>query len=867
MRYFFSIGIAFYLLFCLLTLSAHAASLVNVSNTVSRLKMQEAANHTIQFTTSSGMLGGNIQVFFGDAVSSMNSVDYTDIDLLYGPVGQEVQYALYSQPGTNVWGVNVDSLNKILTLTYPITNGFPILSNQRVILKIGTHATNDLPPAKTQFRQLINGTTAALGQIVRIQTQNDSGTLAIPIVSEDSIGVSCQSTLAAPTDLRVENSAGTVKLSWTDAANNEDGFFVERSREISVATAEGLVSQYTPFDQVLNIHAANTIQTVDDKIQAGTTYQYRTRAYNTCGFSGYSNVASVKTPDGANASAVSIAAPVINLTQPEVVPIAPQSVVSPPAEPQKTIEAPVSKPVEQAPQTPQGVPNVSGIRSSSTSNAISLQWQNPPLENVGSIQIRRSAISFPQSTTDGVLLYSGTGTSFTDSGLSAGNVYYYTIFVVSKTGSASSGSLLAVAVKEVPQPPITIVEPTPQQPVEIPTVVAPPIPASQNMLQAGPSGPTAVQTTTSGGEPIVPAIVVTLPAEQSSVEVRRDEEQRTSSVVQDSSGGTSAFTIDIPKQAFTEEAEVAVTTLTTTQTQIIDENATVPAGHEAVGNVVYKIQVRNQQGDRIQKFDKPIRLTFRYNASLIQTVSEDSLKIFYWESSLNSWIALPSHIDTANHIIVAEVSHATLFSIFGEQKKDITIAQKKKLLVASQSTAIIKRPGKYLFSPSDLNLTTLSRIRGVPSEVRFVDQTFYVTPSSILDICVPASFFDKTTDTVILTIGDSLHQDQYFLQKNQSRNCYETSFVAPHSKGLVQLSLKSKNSDDAVRTNQFQLMVAPFWEVLIVPSLLNAVSYFGSIKIMGLILLLFIIVVCFVLADVYQKVIRGGKKSKNNRIE
>src|SRR3989338_7911331 len=126
---------------------ATASSLMNVSDTVSRLKAEEPANHTIQFTIPSGMNGGAITIFFNNAVSDINGVDYTDIDLLYGPLGRETEKALYVQPGTNVWGVTVNPILRTITLNYPIVYGFPILTGERVIIKIGTHALDDMSPA------------------------------------------------------------------------------------------------------------------------------------------------------------------------------------------------------------------------------------------------------------------------------------------------------------------------------------------------------------------------------------------------------------------------------------------------------------------------------------------------------------------------------------------------------------------------------------------------------------------------------------------------------------------------------------------------------------------------------------------------
>src|SRR3989338_9725769 len=147
MKYYILFIIAYCLFFVTPVAHATTSSLMNVSYTVSRLKAEEGANHTIQFTMPSGMIDGAITIFFNNAVSDMNGVDYTDIDLLYGPPGRETEKALYVQPGTNVWGVTVNPILKTITLNYPIVYGLPILTGERVIIKIGTHALEDIPLA------------------------------------------------------------------------------------------------------------------------------------------------------------------------------------------------------------------------------------------------------------------------------------------------------------------------------------------------------------------------------------------------------------------------------------------------------------------------------------------------------------------------------------------------------------------------------------------------------------------------------------------------------------------------------------------------------------------------------------------------
>ena len=87
-----------------------------------------------------------------------------------------------------------------------------------------------------------------------------------------------------PTNLSATpDSSSQISLSWTDNANNESGFKIQRCQDSSC-------SIYSEIDVGQN---AQTYQ--DTNLAAATTYFYRVRAYNSDGFSGYSNTASATT--------------------------------------------------------------------------------------------------------------------------------------------------------------------------------------------------------------------------------------------------------------------------------------------------------------------------------------------------------------------------------------------------------------------------------------------------------------------------------------------------------------------------------------------------------------------------------------------
>lgn len=89
---------------------------------------------------------------------------------------------------------------------------------------------------------------------------------------------------AAPTNLAATAaSPSSINLTWTDNANNETGYVLERSTASTFATV------------VSKSFAPDTTSYVDTGLAASTTYYYRLKATNGAGDSAYSNTASATT--------------------------------------------------------------------------------------------------------------------------------------------------------------------------------------------------------------------------------------------------------------------------------------------------------------------------------------------------------------------------------------------------------------------------------------------------------------------------------------------------------------------------------------------------------------------------------------------
>jgi hypothetical protein len=114
-------------------------------------------------------------------------------------------------------------------------------------------------------------------------------------VDEGSGGLSDVSTdvaepPSAPSDLVAQDAADAkVEITWSDNADTEAGFVVERKSDVGSTSFEP-----TSFTQLTQL-GANTTSFVDTEVFMGVEYIYRVRAVNAAGNSGWSNEAAHRT--------------------------------------------------------------------------------------------------------------------------------------------------------------------------------------------------------------------------------------------------------------------------------------------------------------------------------------------------------------------------------------------------------------------------------------------------------------------------------------------------------------------------------------------------------------------------------------------
>jgi carboxypeptidase T len=129
------------------------------------------------------------------------------------------------------------------------------------------------------------GLTPSTSYSYRVRATNITGDSSYSNTSSATTQTA-STTPAAPTNLvATAFSRSQINLSWTDNANNETGFKIERCKGISC----------TNFTQIATV-GANITTYSSTGLSSNSTYRFRVRAYNSAGNSIYSNIAAATTP-------------------------------------------------------------------------------------------------------------------------------------------------------------------------------------------------------------------------------------------------------------------------------------------------------------------------------------------------------------------------------------------------------------------------------------------------------------------------------------------------------------------------------------------------------------------------------------------
>ncbi|RME92537.1 MAG: hypothetical protein D6767_03010 [Candidatus Hydrogenedentota bacterium] len=86
--------------------------------------------------------------------------------------------------------------------------------------------------------------------------------------------------------------------------------------------------------------------------------------------------------------------------------------------------------------------NVSNLTITVGESQLTLSWTNPSNSDFAGVKVVRKTGGYAASVSDGTLVYDGTGTTFTDTGLTNGTQYYYSVFSYDMTGNLSPGAVI-----------------------------------------------------------------------------------------------------------------------------------------------------------------------------------------------------------------------------------------------------------------------------------------------------------------------------------------------------------------------------------------------------------------------------------------
>jgi hypothetical protein len=95
--------------------------------------------------------------------------------------------------------------------------------------------------------------------------------------------------------------------------------------------------------------------------------------------------------------------------------------------------------------------NVTSFTATAGDSQVALSWINPTSDFSG-VTILRKTGSYPTSVTDGTVIYDSNGTSYTNTGLTNGTVYYYTAYSRDVVVNYSSGAIATATPHDITPP-------------------------------------------------------------------------------------------------------------------------------------------------------------------------------------------------------------------------------------------------------------------------------------------------------------------------------------------------------------------------------------------------------------------------------
>ena len=127
------------------------------------------------------------------------------------------------------------------------------------------------------------------------------------------------------------------------------------------------------------------------------------------------------------------------------------------------------------------------------------------------------------------------------------------------------------------------------------------------------------------------------------------------------SDGTSAKVV-LPVGALVANAVITISPTVKAETVL---SMPLPSGKSIIGGYAYNFTAVNAVNTAVNAFEKALTLTFTYTDEQAGGMSEEALRVHYWDETLSQWVMLAGgKVDTASNIVTATTDHFTYFSVF-----------------------------------------------------------------------------------------------------------------------------------------------------------------------------------------------------------
>ncbi len=184
--------LAWSVFFALFVHPAEGATLTSMSDTLSDSDLNVASNHTVKFTTPTGISAGQIIFYtFPTSVasnefssSSITALGIEDFDFVIGSTEQTVTSTFSGCSGANTVGVTTTVSTASTTIQVEICTSNSAAASASTTLEVGTNATAG---GSSGNSQITNPSVAGSYTITIGGTQTDSGSLRVAIIDDVTV--------------------------------------------------------------------------------------------------------------------------------------------------------------------------------------------------------------------------------------------------------------------------------------------------------------------------------------------------------------------------------------------------------------------------------------------------------------------------------------------------------------------------------------------------------------------------------------------------------------------------------------------------------------------------------------------------------